>query len=327
MTLGYNTSMQNVLSGIPESEWDEQVQALGGHFFQSSHWAAFQIAQGREVLRAQGEGWSWLAAVRKGRGGFNYLYPAYGPTASQKALDKAINSLTSTAQNLQLDFVRLEPTGAHNVPGGRRVKDMQPEYASELDLKPDMAELRRNITSSNRNLINTAEKRGLRFRVSVDPKDTEIFLPMQADTAKDNGFTPQPDAYYRKLAESLMPRGVCRIYIAEHQGQPVASAIGFDWGKTRYYAYAASYHELNRQVKAALPLVWWMISDAKDKGFELFDFGGTAPDDQPEHPWTGQARFKISLGGKTVKRSGTWEIPVKKLKYVVYQVAKRVLPL
>jgi lipid II:glycine glycyltransferase (peptidoglycan interpeptide bridge formation enzyme) len=323
--------MSNVLSGIPESDWDAQLIKQGGHFFQSSHWATFQSAQGREVLRAQDEGWSWLAAVRQGRGGFNYLYAAYGPTATDKSLSKAVLSLQEAAQARNLDFVRLEPYGTSETSvsalKAKQVKDMQPQYASILDLKPDMSELRHNLTSSNRNLINTADKRGLSFRVSTNPKDIEIFLPMQADTAKDNGFMPQPDEYYRILAASLMPRGVCQLYIAEHDGKPVASALGFDWGKTRYYAYAASYHELNRQVKAALPLVWYMISDAKDKGFESFDFGGTAPDDQPEHPWAGQARFKISLGGVTVKRSGTWEIPLKPLRYKAYQVAKKVLPL
>ncbi len=320
--------MQNVLAGIPEADWDEQVQKLGGHFFQSSHWAAFQVAQGREVLRASGKDWSWLAAIRRGRGGFNYLYPAYGPTASDKTLAEAVKSLCETAAEYHLDFLRLEPYGTEaTMPDARPVKDMQPKYASVLDLKPDMAELRRNITSSNRNLINTAEKRGLRFRVSTNPDDIDIFLPMQADTARDNGFQPQPDEYYRALVKSLMPRGVCHLYIAEHEGKPVASALGFDWGKTRYYAYAASYHELNRQTKAALPLVWWMVADAKENGFELFDFGGTAPDNQPNHPWIGQAKFKISLGGKTVERSGTWEIPVKPAKYAVYRIVKKVLPL
>jgi lipid II:glycine glycyltransferase (peptidoglycan interpeptide bridge formation enzyme) len=323
--------MQNVLSGIPESDWDEQVLKLGGHFFQSSHWAAFQVAQGREVVRASNTGWSWLAAVRAGRGGIDYLYAAYGPTTNQKTLGEAINSLKAEAKSRDLDFVRLEPYGVTQKEmfstGIVKVKDMQPQYASVLDIKPDMTELRRNITSSNRNLINTAEKRGLTFRVSTDPKDIEIFLPMQADTAKNNGFQPQPDDYYRVLVQSLMPRSVCHLYIAEHDGKPVASALGFDWGTTRYYAYAASYHELNREVKAALPLVWWMISDAKDKGFETFDFGGTAPDDQPNHPWVGQAQFKISLGGKTVQRSGTWEIPVKPAKYAMYRVVKKVLPL
>ena len=320
--------MNHVLSGIPDIDWDQQLQALGGHFFQSSHWAAFQVAQGREVLRASGKDWSWLAAIRKGRGGFNYLYPAYGPTVADKGLEEAINQLLIVAKEQGLDFVRFEPYGPISVvKGARQVKDMQPKYASVLNLTPDMSELRRNITSSNRNLINTAEKRGLRFRVSADPKDIEVFLPMQADTARDNGFQPQPDNYYRILAKTLMPRGVCHLYIAEHEGKPVASAIGFDWGTVRYYAYAASYHQLNRQVKAALPLVWWMVADAKEKGFELFDFGGTAPDDQPNHPWAGQARFKISLGGKTVERAGTWEIPVNKLKYRLYQVAKKVMPL
>jgi len=42
-----------------------------------------------------------------------------------------------------------------------------------------------------------------------------------------------------------------------------------------------------------------MITDAKAKpqGLTAFDYGGVAPDDQPDHPWAGATRFKKSPGG------------------------------
>jgi lipid II:glycine glycyltransferase (peptidoglycan interpeptide bridge formation enzyme) len=303
------------------------------HLYQSNLWAKFQQAQGRLVLNDSGEGWDWMAAMRAGRGGIKYLYAAYGPTAAGAAeLSHAVNSLKREGRERRADFVRLEPLGfdvdetAMKKLGARKVSDMQPRYRLIQDISPDEAELRKNISSSNRNLINTAEKRGLSFVVSPRPADLSHFLAMQAETTARGGFTAQPDEYYEKLAAALMPTGQAKLYFAEYAGQPIAGAICVDYEGTRYYLYAATYPEANREHKAAIALLWWLIADAKDKGLNRFDYGGVAPEDaSADHPWAGHTRFKRSIGGEVFKSVGTWEIPVKRGKYALYGVARRVL--
>jgi len=324
--------MSRIISAVPPESWDEQVKKLGGHLFQSRIWAEFQLAQGRTVQYAAAgdDRWNWLGALRVGRGGIRYLYASYGPTVAAGALAEAVSSMRQAGRDLGADFLRLEPLG-HVSPaeitalGGRHVADMQPSHQLVLDIAPTEAELRHAISPSNRNLINTAEKRGLSFVVSSDPSLLSEYLAMQRETATHGGFKPHPDSYYEKLVETLLPTAAAHLYFAYYEGKPVASAICIDFAGTRYYVYAATYLELNRRLKAAVALLWWMILDAKAHGLTKFNYGGVAPDDQPNHPWAGHTRFKRSIGGEIVSSVGTWEIPLKPAKYQLYRFANKVL--
>ncbi len=312
---------------VNDQNWNKQVIALGGHFYQSSHWGEFQEALGYKTRRDHGDGWLWQAAVRVGRGGISYLYCPYGPiVTSHEALTASLSALIAVGKETRADFVKAEPWGtAAMAAGWQAVPDMQPKHIMRLDITPSEDDLRKNISQSNRNLINTAKQRGLRFRVSNDAADLETFIKLQHGTAKRGGFKPHADDYYRKLMAALP--GIARIYAAEFEGQPVAMAIGFDFGEVRYYAHAATDDERNREHKGAIALLWWLIADAKAQGIKTFDFGGVAPADQPNHPWAGHTRFKQSVGGEIITLGGTWDYPIKPAKYKLYRAAKKVLPL
>jgi hypothetical protein len=329
--------MTSITTGLPGPHWDQHLIQLGGHLYQSQSWAQFQHMQGRSVLHAIGDDWSWMAALRRTRGGLSYLYAPYGPTVQAGHLADAVNSLISGGRTAGADFIRFEPLGPgaadtsatvatlHHL-GGRLVSDMQPRYRLVLDITPDEATLRTAISSSNRNLINTAPARGLKLRISSDPADLSEFLAMQRQTAARQRITMHPDTYYHQLAKTLLPTGTAHLYFADHEDGPVASAICIDFAGTRYYVYAATYPELNRELKAAVALLWWMILDAKTHGLSTFDYGGVAPADQPDHPWAGHTRFKKSIGGQTISSAGTWEIPLNAAKYHLYRLARKVLP-
>ncbi len=323
--------MAAIHSGIPGSEWDQHLHSLGGHLYQSTEWARFQQAQGREVQYSSGADWAWLGALRRGRGGVNYLYCAYGPTICKKGLGEAIKSLRQAGTEYKADFVRIEPIGDVTEGdllklGARRFQDMQPQYTLLLDLRQSEEEMRHVMSPSNRNLINTASKRGLSFRLSPDPADLEVFLDIQRETVAKAGIVPHPDEYHRQLAKALTP-GTYKLFFADYEGKPAAAAICLDYDGVRYYVHAGTYPELNRQVKAAIALLWWLILDAKATGLHTFDYGGVAPEDQPNHPWAGHSRFKRSVGGVTINRIGTWDLPLKPTKYRAYRLLKKVLPI
>jgi lipid II:glycine glycyltransferase (peptidoglycan interpeptide bridge formation enzyme) len=323
--------MTTPTTGTPAPDWDDQLAKLGGHLYQSRAWAEFQQTQGRPVMYAADTDWSWMAALRHGRGGINYLYAPYGPTLQGSNAEAALTSLLEAGRTAGADFIRFEPLGTVTPTELRRfgahlVAEMQPRYRLTLDLAPDEAQLRGAISSSNRNLINTAEKRGLTFRTSSDPADMAEFLAMQRQTAERQHITMHPDTYYHQLAQVLFPTATARLYFADHDGHPIASAICIDFAGTRYYVYAATYYELNKQHKAAIALLWWLIMEAKSKGLTRFDYGGIAPEDQPNHPWAGHTKFKKSIGGEIITSVGTWEIPIKLTKYQLYRMARKVLP-
>ena len=52
------------------------------------------------------------------------------------------------------------------------------------------------------------------------------------------------------------------------------------------------------------------------------DLWGVAPADQPDHKWAGFTAFKKSFGGREVAYPGTWDLPVRKIRYGAYQFAR-----
>ncbi|MGH7196961.1 MAG: lipid II:glycine glycyltransferase FemX [Candidatus Saccharimonadales bacterium] len=311
--------------GIPDEQWDVALFAAGGHFLQSSHWAAFQSALGKPIFYASGDGWQCLAILEKSRTGTR-LYCPYGPYAKNaEALNQALAALKQLAKAQSALFVRMEPVvpiaeeklRAHGLKPA--LKDIQPRLTWVKDLTRSEDELMTEMSATNRNLHRTAINKGLTFRSTRNVGDLHVFLDMIHEVAKNTGMQPHPDSYYEKMASSLMPRAAMTMYIGEHDGMPVASALVFDSPNTRYYAHAGSRTEA-RKLHPGTPLVSTMIFEAKTNGQKLFDFYGIAPPDQPNHPWAGFSRFKRSFGGGYKAYLGTWEMPVS-VTYHLYRGA------
>lgn len=311
-------------TGLPDETWSKIQTELDAHFLQTAPWGAFQQAQGKQLFYASGKGWSWLAVLEKGRFG-SRLYCPYGPTVSSAAaLQPALKALVNCAQLQHVTYVRVEPQGKLNDAQRRKHglrhahRDIHPHITWIKDLTQPEDVLMAEMTSTNRNLHRTAAKKGLSFRASTNPADIAIFLEMIHEVAQRNAIQVHPDNYYQKMVNTLMPLDACKLYIAEHEGTPVATSLIFDSPSTRYYAHAAATFEA-RKIHPGTPLVSHMIFDAKVAGQKSFDFCGIAPPNQPNHRWAGFTRFKQSFGGSARDLGGTWELPVKKTVYRMYR--------
>ena len=314
--------------GLPDLDWDDHQSSLKAHMLQGRPWACFQQAYGRQVVWCQAQDWSWMAIVIKGRG-VKYLYAPYGPTVSSKqGLADAMDSLKTAAESLGLDFIRIEPIGIdeEDIYGGRlrRVKPVQPQESLMIYLKQDTEILRSQLTSSHRNTINGSERRCITLRTSSNMKDFGVFIDLMHKTAGSRGFHAYPDAYYKVLAETLIPMGNAKFFIAEHGGKAVSASLCMDYQKTRAYSYTGNDPE-SRSLRATAPLVWKIILESRTEGFDFFDLWGIAPHGAgKEHPWAGFTEFKRSFGGKEVFYSGTWEYPIHPLKYHAHSFAKKI---
>ncbi|HSW81147.1 MAG TPA: peptidoglycan bridge formation glycyltransferase FemA/FemB family protein [Candidatus Saccharimonas sp.] len=311
--------------GIPAPDWDTTLTLSGGHFLQTSHWAAFQMALERKVFYAYGPSWQALAILEQSRTGRRLFCP-YGPLAkSTPALRDALAALTELAKQQNALFVRVEPqTNVKNLTElglKKAFKDIHPTLTWVQDLTKSDDELMADMTSTNRNLYRTHTKKGVNLRASTNPKDIDFFIKMMAEVAERNHIRQHSDYYYTVMAQVLLQRGAGKIYLAEHDGKPIASALCFDSPTTRYYAHAASLFAA-RKLHPGTPLLAEMIFDAKVDGKRSFDFFGAAPADAPaNHPWKGLTKFKQSFGGEYKTYAGTWELPVKKLGYGIYRAA------
>lgn len=306
--------------GIPDASWDSRLLAMGGHFLQSRAWARCQARMGSDVYHCGDERWMWIGVTRQ-VGPFRRLYLPYGPqVADAAALADALRPAARLAGGLGCVFVQCEPGSRAPLDpalcGARRVRARQPEHTWVLRLDVDEAALRAGQTKGHRGSINAAERKGISFETTATPADVNRFLDLLHETNARTHMPIYGDPYYRAIAEELLPTREAALYYAMYEGQAVAAAIVIDFGDTRYYAYAASSSapEL-RRLSPAAPLVWRAMLDARSAGKTWFDFWGVAPPDQPGHPWSGFTQFKRAFGGSLVTRAGTWDLPVRPLRY------------
>lgn len=313
-------------SGIPDEEWDAELQRQGGHVLQSRAWMRVQEALGYPTLWSSGTGWSWAAAIGQ-RPGLRHLYVPQGPTAASRPdLDEAVAGLREAAAARSLHLVRLEPqvpgVGAADLEalGARRAPAVQPEHTWVVDLDRGESELRSQLSATHRRRINAAQRQGLAVRSSREPTEIDTFIALVRHTGH-GGFRPQSDRYYRTLADILMPPGMATLYLAEAAGRPVAAVLGLDFGDTRYYAHAAS-DGTGRRLNAGPPLAWRMILEARAAGRRHFDFWGVLPAPVEGHPWSGFTRFKQGFGGRLVTRCGTWELPLSPGRHALLRLLR-----
>jgi GNAT acetyltransferase-like protein len=313
--------------GLPDTSWDQALQQKQGSILQSRVWAQFQEELGRSSYWAEGDGWQWQANLRESHG-LRYLLCSYGPAGEGSAMAAGLTSLLAAGRQLKVDFVRVEPQqgitpDGLQALGAVKISEASPEYTRIIDLAKEEAELRSDLSASHRNRINGTERRGIQVRLTTDPSDFEEFLHMLRDTAMRSKVVFWPDDYFRKLHDLLAAAGIVRMYLAEAEGQPVASAMFYDWGGTRYYAHAGAYQERNRKLKASVSLVWQALIDAKAAGLQRYDLWGTAPEGDSTHHLAGIAEFKAGFGGQQLKYLGTWDIPLNVSKYRLYTVYRR----
>lgn len=312
------------------ADWDTSLQTLRGHFLQSHAWAQFQYAQEQDIVSDQQTEWSWMGVVRRGRG-VAYLYAPYGPTAiTPDAMKQSLTSLTAKARELHLDFVRFEPMGEASESALRSLKahqtgEVQPQHTWIQDLTQDEADLKTALSSGHRNAINAADRNGLSMTVVDNPDAIEAFLAFMHGTSAHNGFRSHPDSYFKTMLKVLLPLGKANLFYAYASGKPVFGVITYQFNGTWYYAHAAGDQDLSRTLKVPPALVWHIMLTAKAAGAHTFDFWGVNPPDKPNHPWAGLSQFKRSFGGKPMDYAGTWDIPVRPLKYATYHFAKGVL--
>ncbi len=241
-------------------------------------------------------------------------------------MKRAMDSLHKSGSSLGVDFLRFEPQSVdfYNQivkAGGRLIADLDPMYTQVIDLTASEQDLRMDLSSGHRNLINGTKRRGITISTVMVDEGLPQLTAMLADTSKRAGVTFHDEAYFQAMTEAMT--GVCKIYVASVDNQPVASALFFDWQGIRYYAHAGAWQDKNREVKASVSLVWTAIMDAKKAGMHTFDLWGVAPEDDTGHKLAALSKFKRAFGGETIQYAGTYDIPLRKPKYHAYELYRK----
>lgn len=147
-------------------------------------------------------------------------------------------------------------------------------------------------------------------------KKIDKFYELTKETNARDGNSSHAKSYYLDLisrsAENLEKNEdspLITLYIAEHEGDEIASIMTLFSKDEAIYLYGASSNKKRNLMPNHL-LQWTAIKDAKSYGSKSYDFYGMSPEGKNEnHPMHGLYMFKSNFGGNNIHRIGSWDFP------------------
>jgi vancomycin resistance protein VanK len=202
----------------------------------------------------------------------------------------------------------------------------QPQYNFVIPLRKDDGSARtedevlKGMNQLWRRNIKKADKAGVEVtQGSAD--DLKLFHDLYVHTAERDGFTPRPLGYFRTMVEALSAEEPDRItlWLAEHEGDLVASTISIRVGGHAWYSYGASSTD-KRDVRGSNAIQWAMIRDALAAGADVYDLRGITDTLDADDSHVGLIQFKVGTGGEAVEYAGEWDLPINRALYTAFDL-------
>jgi lipid II:glycine glycyltransferase (peptidoglycan interpeptide bridge formation enzyme) len=197
----------------------------------------------------------------------------------------------------------------------------QPQYVFQLPLSGLSADdVLAGMNQLWRRNIKKATKEGVVVERAGADRLPE-FHRLYVETARRDGFTPRPLAYFQTMFDALLREEPDRIrlYLARHDGDLVAATTWVRVGGHVWYSYGAS-STVKREVRGSNAVQWQMIADAIAAGADVYDLRGITDTLDPDDPHVGLIQFKVGTGGQAVEYVGEWDLPLNQLLYKGFQL-------
>lgn len=328
-----------VRDDVAREAWDAFVGTRSeAQFVQSWAWGEFQQAVGNAVHRFAVEDNEKLIgacqAVVKAHGiGIRSLNvfrapiidETLPPDAFGETLHLLWSALVDVAGKLGATYAHVDPGFLKRSPASMllekekrfvSVPSIQPEYTLLLPLPANLE----SFHEKTRYNIRLAERKGVTVRQSTEEKDVATFIALTRATAKRDGITAHADRYYRTMVKTMGDADMGTLFVAEHDGTPLAANFVVAYGDTATYLHGASGNE-HRNLMAPHLLQWRQMEWAATQGKRWYDFWGIHPD--ANHQWAGITRFKQGFGGEERHYATAVELPLKALQYQFVRLRRR----
>lgn len=212
--------------------------------------------------------------------------------------------------------------------------DIQPPDSTLVDLTASEDEILNRMHQKWRYNIRLSERKGVVIK-KYDGKSINLsekidkFYELTKETNARDGNSSHAKSYYKDLIESSAKENVngnksvpeVRLYIAEHEGDEIASIMTLFSKTESIYLYGASSNNKRNLMPNHL-LQWTAMRDAKEYGSQYYDMYGMSPEGKNEnHPMHGLYMFKANFGGQNIHRIGSWDFPLK-FSFRFYRVAE-----
>ncbi len=159
----------------------------------------------------------------------------------------------------------------------------------ELSLVDPESRLFAGCESAVRRAIRKAEHLGVTVGISRTRDAVETFYALHCQTRRKHGLPPQSLDFFRNIYRHVLSTGLGWVFVARHQGTPIAAAIFFHLGAKAIYKYGAS-AEAQQHLRGNNLVIWEAIKWYVRHGYTRLDFGRTSLSNQ------GLRRFKLAWG-------------------------------
>ena len=301
-------------------------------FLQTEEWLEFQKSIGRKAWRFD-DGKVVANIIQHDLPfGMNYLYIPHGPVIDfnsiQGSIDHELQAFVAYLKNITKEqksiFIKMEPLDGkvpevlYKFKFKKSSRGIQPHKSIVLDLSGSEEELLARMHHKTRYNIKVAEKHGAIVRKI---EDIEIFLKLLRKTANRQGFSTHPASYYRSIYQFFKAadgRVQSSLYVTEVEGKAIAGGLMLTYADVACYLHGGSDHE-HREMMAPYVFHWHMIKQMKAQGFMYYDFGGSEGDKYP-----GVTRFKLGWGGRQIEYPGAFDLPIRKLWFIIYKILRKI---
>jgi lipid II:glycine glycyltransferase (peptidoglycan interpeptide bridge formation enzyme) len=336
---------------IDETRRDEYNQAAAvqpfAHVFQSYEWGEVKAWSGwqphRFLVTADGKTAGAVQALERPipKIKASILYVPCGPAADLAAegfADAFTEHLKGLAKRRNAAFVKVDPPipddqepvkEALGKAGFKRAGDdsggfegIQPRCVMHLDITGSDQDVLSRMTEKWRYNIRLSGRKGVTVRQG-GPDDIQKFYDILTVTGQRDGFLIRNKGYFDRMYKEMAEKDMLRLFVAEHEGEPIAATIALAFSDKCWYTYGAS-GNVKRNLMPNHALQWAMIQWARERGCPVYDFRGVPCDLSPEHPLYGLVRFKTGFGAYPVKYIGEYELVFKPM---LAQIHKRGMPL
>ncbi|HEU5349250.1 MAG TPA: GNAT family N-acetyltransferase, partial [Ktedonobacterales bacterium] len=138
--------------------------------------------------------------------------------------------------------------------------------------------------------VRKSRKLGVTIRFARQCEDMDLYHRLHVGTRSGkHGMPAQPRTFFRGLWDRFSADGTLQVLFAEYEGRTIAGMVLFAAGDTVRYAYGAS-EERSLPLAPNNLLMWESIAWAIARGYQFFDMGRTARDNQ------GLMEFKRTWG-------------------------------
>lgn len=320
------------------AEYEAFVQSHPkGHFCQSALWAKQKPA------------WHWRAILSRDANGSirgsiaflirkmpivrrNMMYACRGPVCDlddSATFQELMAASKQLAKEEKAYVIKIDPdvpssntafdrlltdSGFQMRSTGKNFEAIQPRYVFRLYLNGrSEEEVMASFHQKWRYNIRLAVRKGVEVRL-CDKEMVPEFTRIMVETGVRDNFATRPAEYFAAMLDNLGEH--CRLYMAFHEGKPIAGTLAILYGDKVWYLYGASSNE-ERNLMPNYLLQWSMIRWAIENHCRVYDFRGVSGDISEDNPHYGLYRFKKGFGGEFTEFVGEYDYVINRAAYFI----------